>query len=82
VDLLTNTPPTLVEIRVPRPALGDLVKEFGSETTLYGEELIVDVLDVDHTPATGWRRHIDSVLAIADRTRFQRETWREHDIAP
>jgi hypothetical protein len=45
VDLLPNTPPTTVQIRVPRPDLGDLVKEFNNETTLYGEELVVEVAD-------------------------------------
>jgi len=39
VDLLVNAAPTRVVIIVPRQQLGDLVPEFGDETTLYGRAL-------------------------------------------
>ena len=38
-DLLINAPPVRVTIWVPRPELGDLMKECNHETTLYGKKL-------------------------------------------
>jgi hypothetical protein len=76
VDLLTNTPPTNIDIRVPRPALGDLVKEFNRDTTLYGRELVVDVADEKRTQTTSWREHVYTIEENLTRHDIQQRIWR------
>jgi hypothetical protein len=86
INLLVNAEPTQVGIAVPRPDLGDLVPEFNNETTLYGQELTleirVDDLSVAHE---GWReirlRHRrelrtspHSAASLADRPRRRNRT--------
>lgn len=43
IDLLVNSPRSAFEVAVPRPQLGDLMREVGHQTTLYGETLVVTV---------------------------------------
>jgi hypothetical protein len=76
VDLLTNTPPTTVEIRIARPAVGDLVKEFNSETTLYGEELVIEVADDKRSQTITWREHVYSEEENRERHAIQQRVWR------
>jgi hypothetical protein len=58
VELLPNAPSETVQIRVPRPELGDLVKEFNSETTLYGRELVVELADEKRRETESWREKV------------------------
>jgi hypothetical protein len=75
VDLLTNAPPTSVQIRVARPTLGDLVKEFNSDTTLYGMELVVEVAEKRSQTKT-WREHVYTVEENRVRYEIQPRVWR------
>jgi hypothetical protein len=76
IYLLTNTPPTAVQIRVPRPAHGDLVKEFNCETTLYGEELVVEVAGEKRSETATWREHVYTVEENRERHAIQQRVWR------
>jgi hypothetical protein len=58
LDLLGNTPPDRVAIDVPRPALGDLVKELNDATTLYGAELVIEAAAGKQRRVTTWREEI------------------------
>lgn len=76
VELLPSAPSTTVQIGVPRPALGDLVKAFASETTLYGEALIVEIAEGKHRATATWREHIYHEQENAERHQIQRRVWR------
>jgi hypothetical protein len=75
VELLPQAPSTTIEIRVPRPALGDLVKEFNSDTTLYGETLTVELAEGKHHASETWREHVYTREENADRFDVQQRIW-------
>jgi hypothetical protein len=65
-----------VRIRVPRPALGDLVEEFNREPTLYGRELVVEVADEKRSQTVTWREHVYTAEENRERQAIQQRVWR------
>jgi hypothetical protein len=62
---------------VPRPAQGDLVKEFNDATTLYGEQLVVEAAaDPDGLTAETWREQIYDSETERERHAIQQRAWR------
>jgi hypothetical protein len=79
LDLIPNQPPQRVRIVVRRPALGDLVPEFGNEnaTTLYGETLVFTATGDDgETASCPWTEHVYSDDDNPARAEIQRRVWR------
>lgn len=76
VELLTNSPSETVQIRVPRPQLGELVKAFNSETTLYGRQLVVELSHKKHRVIATWREHIYTTEENSTRQEIQAREWR------
>jgi hypothetical protein len=82
---LRVVPPTLdcppndaqrVRVLVPRSDLGDLVKEFNNDATLYGRTLTVVASSEDERAELTWREHVynpDENPAQAD---IQQQVWR------
>lgn len=77
-ELLANAPSTTVQIRVRRPELSDLVREFNHETTLYGETLTVTVADAagKHRQSATWRELIYTPEENGVRHGIQQRVWR------
>jgi hypothetical protein len=76
VDLLVNRPPTLVHIDVPRPQLGELVPQFNNETTLYGEELRLEVVVGEQRWVEVWREKVYDAETERERHDVQQRVWR------
>jgi hypothetical protein len=68
--------------RLPRCGFASLaphsaiVKEFNSETTLYGEELVVMVSDEKRSKTKAWREHVYTVEENRARYETQQRVWR------
>jgi hypothetical protein len=76
VDLLANAPPTRVAIYVPRPQIGDLVKELNEETTLYDQTLIVEATAGKQRAAAKWHELVYDPETNRERHKIQRRVWR------
>jgi hypothetical protein len=64
-----------VFVEVPRPKLGELVREFGHETTLYNRELTLTVsVDGEQVAVEHWREEIYDAEANPDRYAIQQAT--------
>ncbi len=75
-DLLTNAPPVRVSIWVPRPELGELMKECGDATTLYGETLHVRVDADGHRAEESWSEELYDFETDRARYEVQQRYWR------
>lgn len=76
LDLSPNQPPQVVRILVPRPDLGDLVKAFNSDATLYGRTLTVAAVSGEHRAERQWSEHVYTVEENSERERIQQREWR------
>jgi hypothetical protein len=76
LDLLVNAPPDRVAITVPRPGLGDLVKDLNNATTLYGAELVVEVVAGKQRPVETWREEMYDPETDRARHEVQQRAWR------
>jgi hypothetical protein len=77
LDVLVNAHPTRVRVSVPRPQFGELVREFGSEPTLYGEELRVEArVDGKRVGEARWREVIYDEELNPERYAIQQRKWR------
>jgi hypothetical protein len=76
VELLPNAPSKSVQIRVPRPQLGELIKAFNLETTLYGRELMVELAEGKHRATQTWSEHVYSREENSIRHEIQQREWR------
>ena len=76
VDLLVSDPPKRIAIHVPRPELGDLVKAFDDETTLYGAELVMQVNDGKRRTSKTWAEHVYTSNEDAERYDVQQRLFR------
>lgn len=76
LNLLANTTPTTVSVHLPRPALANLVKPFGDETTLYGRSLEV-VISVDgrNVASRSWHEIVYSPEDNRARYEIQQQLW-------
>jgi hypothetical protein len=78
IDLLVNAPTEGISINVPRPRLGDLVPEFASEPTLYGETLRVAlILDGDEVAFEEWNEQVYDIEENRERHGIQQRIWRK-----
>lgn len=76
-DLLVNAAPETVRVIVPRPQLGELVKEFDSETTLYGRDLVLEAsINGDVVASTRWAEKVYSEGDNRTRWEIQQREWR------
>jgi hypothetical protein len=75
-DLLVNMPATRVSIWVPRPELGELMKECNSATTLYGETLYVRVESDGHRADREWHEEVYDPETDRARYETQQRYWR------
>jgi hypothetical protein len=76
VELIPNAPSTTVQIHVPRPTLGELVKAFNSETTLYGRTLTVELADEKRRERISWHEHVYTPEENRERHEIQAREWR------
>jgi hypothetical protein len=76
VDLLVGDTPKRIAIHVPRPELGDLVKAFDDETTLYGADLIMQVNDGKRMTSKTWAEHVYTPSENRERHDLQQRLWR------
>ena len=76
VELLPQAPAMNVRVIVPRPDLGNLVKEFNNDSTLYGRELAVEVAEGKHRATRVWREHVYTPEENRDRYEIQQRVWR------
>ena len=76
VELLPSAPSTTVHVRVPRPDLGELVKAFNSDTTLYGRTLTAEVSDGKRQVTRSWREHEYTLEENRERHLLQQRVWR------
>jgi hypothetical protein len=77
LDLVANDPPQPLRVLVPKPELGDLMAECNNETTLYGEELVVQIVDGDGPPVESvWRELIYDSETHRERYEVQQRYWR------
>jgi hypothetical protein len=76
VELLPNAPSQTVQIHVPRPGLGELVKQFNSDTTLYGRTLVVVLADEKRHEKACWREHVYTPEENSVRADIQQREWR------
>lgn len=77
LDLTAGAPATRVRVIVPRPELGDLVKEFNDATTLHGELLTVQVADGKYRATATWREHVYTAEENSERLAIQQRRWRQ-----
>jgi hypothetical protein len=75
-DLIPNTPPQPRRLKVPRPRLGDLMKECNEATTLYGETLVVRLEVGRRRVEKRWREEIYDPIADRVRHEIQQRYWR------
>jgi hypothetical protein len=76
LNLLVGAEPTAVRIRVPRPSLGDLMAECNHETTLYGQELALEVVAGGRVTTETWREHVYDAATERARHDVQQRYWR------
>lgn len=76
LDLVANSGPTLVRVLVPRPDLGELMKECNDETTLYGETLVVRGVDGKDPVEATWREPVYDPATHRERHEIQQRYWR------
>jgi hypothetical protein len=76
LDLIPNTPPQNVRVLVPRPELGDLVAQFGHETTLYDRTLHIEASAEKSRASSEWHEKIYDRATEAERYEIQRRVWR------
>jgi PIN domain len=77
LDLLVNAEPSPIRIAVPRPSLGDLVKAFNDETTLYRRALTLELkVDGDTVATKSWTEHPYDEEENPDRYALQQAIWR------
>jgi hypothetical protein len=77
VDLPPNSiTPRHVQVYIPRPELGDLVKAFNDDTTLYGETLRVEVAAGEHKVSEEWHEHVYTLEENHQRHHIQQRVWR------
>jgi hypothetical protein len=75
LDLIPSTPPSLVRVLVPRAQLGELVSECNNET-LYGETLVVRVVEGDSAFEETWRETVYDPEIDRERHAIQQRYWR------
>jgi len=76
VELLPSAPSQTVRIFVPRPRLGNLIKAFDDETTLYGRTLTVEIAEGRRRAAATWRELIYHRDENLERHEIQQREWR------
>jgi hypothetical protein len=76
LELLVNAVPGRASIMVPRPELGDLVKELNSETTLYGRRLHVRVAAGEQIVERTWSEKRYDPETERGRYEAQQIAWR------
>jgi hypothetical protein len=78
LDLLVNVPPETVVVHVRRPNQGDLVKAFNDETTLYGRELVLELVDEAGgvVASRAWTEAVYDAEANRERHELQQAIWR------
>lgn len=77
LDLLVNSEPVQVFIDVPRPRVGDLVAEFNNETTLYAQELVLEVRVADQSVTSEtWGERVYDPETNGVRHEIQQRYWR------
>lgn len=78
LDFIVNEPPKDVWVQLSRPEQGDLVKAFNDETTLYGEELLLTLIDDqgNDVASRSWTEVVYDVETNQDRYNLQQAIWR------
>jgi hypothetical protein len=77
VDFLVNEHPKTIRLNAARPQLGDLVREFSSETTLYGRSLRFEVHAEDELVASEeWSEKVYDPETDRERFEIQQRVWR------
>jgi hypothetical protein len=76
VELLPSAPSLTVRIFVPRTQLGNLVKAFADETTLYGRTLTVEIAEGRHRAIKTWREIVYDAAENRERHDIQQREWR------
>jgi hypothetical protein len=76
LDLLVNKEPSVVRIGVPRKDFGDLIPALNNETTLYDEDLVVEVrIDDEVVVSQTWHEHVYEISEF-ERCDIQRRIWK------
>jgi hypothetical protein len=65
-----------VRVLVPRSDLGDLVKEFNNDATLYGRTLTVVASSEDEQAELTWREHVYNPDENPAQAEVQERVWR------
>jgi hypothetical protein len=78
LDLLVNEPPKTVRVVARRGAQGNLVPAFNNETTLYGKELVLSLVDENGNVVTSrtWTEVFYEAESNRDRYELQQAIWR------
>jgi hypothetical protein len=76
LDLIPNERPQLVQIAVPRPAMGELVKAFNDDTTLYDQTLRVALTSGKRKDSREWHEEVYLPETNRDRYEIQQRVWR------
>jgi hypothetical protein len=78
LDMIPGHPPERVRIDVPRPTLGHLVREFGTEnaTTVYGRSLTFEALWEEGVISKTWSEHVYTNDDNPIRAGIQAREWR------
>jgi PIN domain len=78
VNLLSNEAPTQLGIHASRPEQGELLHALNDATTLYGEELVLELLEGDDVVTQrAWREEVYDPVTDAARAETQARAWRE-----